>query len=66
MKIEELRIGMVVEEFMPISQKYSHPMKVTGIFKGATDDTDCVYLEFEEHEGDPFEAHPKYLREVKK
>lgn len=66
MKIEELRIGMVVEEFMPISQKYTPPMKVTGIFKGATDDTDWAYLEFEEHEGDPFEAHPKYLREVKK
>lgn len=64
MKIEDLRIGMVVEEFMPISQKYSPPMKVTGIFKGATDEMDCVYLGFEEYDGDPFEAHPKDLREV--
>lgn len=65
MKIEDIRIGMWVQELMPIPKRYTPPMMVTGIFKGSTPDNDCVYLELEEQDGDPFEAHPKDLIEYK-
>lgn len=65
MKIEDIRIGMWVQELMPIPKRYTPPMKVTGIFKGYNDEHDVVYMELEEQDGDPFEAHPMDLIEYK-
>lgn len=66
MRIEDLHIGMKVTEVSPITHRESPAMVVTGIFKGITSNGDCVYLEFENgHEGDPWECHPKDLRDVK-
>ena len=66
MKIEELRIGMKVQELSTITKRLSPVMIVTGLFKGHRPAYDAVYAELEGgHEGDPFEYHPSDLIEVK-
>lgn len=64
MELKDVKIGMWLEELMPIPQRYTPPMQVTGIFKGFSPDNDTLYLEFEDHEGDPFECHPRDCRPV--
>ena len=52
LKVEELFLGMWVQQWHEIPCRFSPPMQVTGIF-GDGD----MYLEIDKEQGDPFEGN---------
>lgn len=57
--LQDLFIGAWVCEFLEIPRKEATPMSVNAIFNDG-----LIYLDFEENEGDPFEAEIKNIRGI--
>lgn len=51
LRLEELFVGAWVSRFIPEQERFTEPMRVTGLFDGG-----AMYLETEGHTGDPFDA----------